>query len=107
MRYKVLRNCHGFLGRYWKKATIVDSSQYQDKWPEDEKEIPRHFLLIDENGLEIVRKPKSDRMSMTEFSTNNAEKPETVSNQSEPVYDDPEYKKNLDNKKPTKKASKR
>ncbi|MCP4372967.1 MAG: hypothetical protein GY797_33400 [Deltaproteobacteria bacterium] len=110
MRYKVIRDCHGFLGRYWKKETIVDPKQFYAKWPKNEDLIPKHFVEIDENDNELVKEqeePKDETFTMGEFSENKSQKPETISNQPMVVKDDKKTKEISDNKKVSKKATKR
>lgn len=44
-KYKVLRNCHGFMRRYWEAGQIVELA--------DDAKPPHHFALIDENAAPV------------------------------------------------------
>ena len=52
LKYKVVRDCHGFKGRYWTEGEIVDL-------PEGDNP-PRHFVLLSDLGAENPKKAKHD-----------------------------------------------
>jgi hypothetical protein len=79
MKYKVIRKCHGFMDRLWEKGEIVDSNDFGNRWPEDEKEIPHHFEPIDK-PVETVPEQVNDRMSMTDVARQQFNRPETATN---------------------------
>lgn len=42
-KYTVLRDCHGFQGRYWSKGTVIELA--------DDVTPPKHFKLVSEGSV--------------------------------------------------------
>jgi len=97
MKYVVVRDCHGFMFRYWEKGTIVDSEAFsQDTWKK--QPLPVHFVeltpgksaqeLIEEAEIEevnptpirVTQSEKPEKMSVKQVATTTAGFPETANN---------------------------
>jgi hypothetical protein len=61
MKYKVMRDCHGYKGKYWKQDDIVEFDA--DDTP------PRHFLPLDGSpkAKEVLRKDEEEKMALSQL----------------------------------------
>ena len=60
-KYRVLRDNHGFQGRYWKAGKVVEF--------DDDVIPPKHFLLLDGSPVvqKIVKKIEDDKAALSQI----------------------------------------